>query len=256
MFRTIAKKLFSRDHKTIKLAALMLLAPLTMAPECEVGDDDDDEEEEEGRGPTYAAMEDVCALNQGPFSTTIDNPWFPLPVGKVSRLEGVEGTVQLAVLITVLDETVDVGGVQARVVEERETEDGELVEVSRNFFAQAPDGTVCYFGEDVDIYEAGNVVAHDGAWRAGGDNRPGIIMPANPKPGMSYAQEIAPGVAEDHADHIAQGETITVTAGTFTETLRTREWTPLEPNETSIKAYAQGVGLIVDDSIVLVSTTP
>ncbi len=44
--------------------------------------------------------------------------------------------------------------------------------------------------------------------------------------------------------------------GTFTDTLRTREWTPLEPNETSIKAYAKGVGLIVDDSAVLVTTSP
>jgi hypothetical protein len=255
MFKKILTELFRRDRATLKLGALMLLAPLTMAPECEVGDDDDDDEEEEC-GPTLAAIEDVCALERGPFSTNIDNPWFPLPVGKVSRLEGVEGTTPLAVLITVLDQTEDVGGVVTRVVEERETEDGELIEVSRNFFAQAPDGTVCYFGEDVDIYEAGEIVSHDGAWRAGGELLPGIIMPADPRPGMSYAQEIAPGIAEDHADHIAQNEEISVTAGTFTETLRTREWTPLEPNETSIKAYAHGVGLIIDDAIVLVSTTP
>jgi hypothetical protein len=203
-----------------------------------------------------ASVEEICALDRGPFSLAIDNPWFPLPVGKVSVLEGLEAGAPLTVEVRVLDETEEIAGVTTRVVEERETEDGELVEVSRNFFAQASDGTVCYFGEDVDIYEAGAVVAHDGAWRAGGQNRPGIIMPPDPVPGMSYAQELAPGVAEDHADHIAEDDEITVTAGKFTDTIRTREWTPLEPNDTSLKSYAKGVGMIVDDVVVLSSTTP
>jgi hypothetical protein len=48
--------------------------------------------------------------------------------------------------------------------------DEELIEISRNYFAQtqtgpAP-GTVCYFGENVDIYEDGEIVSHEGAWRA------------------------------------------------------------------------------------------
>jgi hypothetical protein len=205
---------------------------------------------------TLASMEAICALDRGPFSLTIDNPFFPLPVGKTTLLEGTEAGALLTVEITVLDETEVVEGVTTRVVQERETEDGELVEISRNFFAQAPDGTVCYFGEDVDIYEGGAVVAHDGAWRAGGENRPGIIMPASPEPGMSYAQEIAPGLAEDHADHIAEGEEIQLPGGTFTDTIRTREWTPLEPNDTSLKSYARGIGMIVDDVVVLKSPSP
>lgn len=46
----------------------------------------------------------------------------------------------------------------ARVMEERETEDGELVEVSRNFVADCfPSHDVYYFGEGVDIYEDGEV---------------------------------------------------------------------------------------------------
>ena len=38
-------------------------------------------------------------------------------------------------IITVLDETKDVYGVTTRVVEEREWKNGELYEVSRNFYA-------------------------------------------------------------------------------------------------------------------------
>ena len=55
-------------------------------------------------------------------------------------------------VITPLDQTEDVAGVATRVMEERESQDGVLIEVSWNFLAQTPDGTVCYFGEDVDLY--------------------------------------------------------------------------------------------------------
>jgi hypothetical protein len=195
----------------------------------------------------------ICDPSAGPFSLEITNPYFPLPVGQVWLLRGVEDGVNLRLRIRVLNETEDVAGVTTRVVEEREWEDGEIIEISRNFFVQAPDGTVCYYGEDVDIYENGQVVSHEGAWRAGeDDNLPGIIMPANPAEGMSYAQEVAPGIAEDQAEIVSIGETVTVPAGTFENTLFTRETTPLEPGSESLKYYAPGVGIIVDDVVELV----
>jgi hypothetical protein len=95
----------------------------------------------------------VCDPGAGPFSLTIDNPFMPLTVGKVSVLEGNEGSTAVHLGITVLNEKEIITGVETRVVEERETHDGVLVEVSRNFFVQSPDGTVCYFGEDVDMYD-------------------------------------------------------------------------------------------------------
>jgi hypothetical protein len=198
----------------------------------------------------------ICDPDAGPFSLEITNPYFPLPVGKAWLLEGVEDGANLRLRIRVLNQTEVVAGVTTRVVEEREWEDGELIEVSRNFFVQAPDGTVCYYGEDVDIYENGQVVSHEGAWRAGeGDNLPGIIMPGNPAEGMTYPQEVAPGVAEDRAEIVSIGETVTVPAGTFENTLLTHETNPLEPGSESIKYYAPGVGLIVDDVFELVRMT-
>lgn len=197
----------------------------------------------------------VCAPDAGPFTLAIDNPFFPLPVGLKLVLEGDDGGATVRLEITVLDETETVAGVETRVVEERETEDGELVEVSRNFFVQAPDGTVCYYGEDVDIYDGGEVVSHEGAWRAGeGTNRPGIIMPAAPAVGQVYDQESAPGVAEDFATITAIGATVEVPAGTFTDTVLTTEGSHIEPG-TSDKAYARGVGLIVDDAVRLLSSS-
>lgn len=197
----------------------------------------------------------VCAPDSGPFSLNIDNEWFPLPVGQKWVLEGEDEGVTIRVEITVLDETQDIAGVTTRVVEEAEYEDDEVVEVSRNFFVQAPDGTVCYYGEDVDIYENGEVVSHEGSWRAGeGKNMPGIIMPADPKVGMIFHQEYAPGIAEDMCEIMAFGETVDTPAGEFTDTMRTQDWNPLEdPDEKDIKYYARGVGLIVDENLKLTS---
>lgn len=93
-------------------------------------------------------------------------------------------------------------GTQTRVIEEREIENGELVEVSRNYFAVCkPSNDVYYFGEDVDDYENGEIVSHPGAWLAGIDgDKAGMIMPGKVQVGLKHYQEIAPGIAEDRAE--------------------------------------------------------
>jgi hypothetical protein len=201
----------------------------------------------------------VCAPEAGPFSAAIDHPFFFLPVGTQWILQGEEEDdgelVQIRVEITSLDETEVVAGVTTRVVEEREFEDGELIEVSRNFFVRNAEGTVCYYGEDVDIYEDGEIVSHEGAWRAGVSGAlPGILIPANPQVGQMFQQEVAPGVAEDRAVQVAAGETVEVPFGTFSDTIRYEESSPLDTG-TSEKIYARGVGLLVDDEIERVSVT-
>ena len=188
-----------------------------------------------------------CDPKAGGFSLDIDNEFFPLPVGHRVTLEGEEGSAHLVVRITSLDETETVAGVETRVVEEFESKDGNVVEISRNFFAQAEDGTVCYFGEDVDIYDgAGNVTSHSGSWRAGVDaNRPGIFMLPSLEVGIAFQQEIAPGIAEDQSQVIAVGERTEVPAGTFEDTATLRDGSPLDGG-TGDKIYARGIGLIVD----------
>src|SRR5262249_20202320 len=149
-------------------------------------------------------------------------------LGRTLVLDGSENGAVVHLEITALDQTEVISGVTTRVVQERETHDGALVEISRNFFAQAPGGSVCYFGEDVDLYQGGVIVGHEGQWRAGGGTRAGIVMPPNPMVGVVYQQEDAPGIAEDRARITQMDQTVTVPAGTFTDTLRTRECTPLE----------------------------
>ncbi len=135
------------------------------------------------------------------------------------------------------------------IIEEREAEDGELVEISRNFFSTCyPARDVYYFGEEVDIYEDGEVVSHDGAWLAGRHGAlPGIIVPDSAfLVGTRYFQELAPGVALDRVEHVATNLEVNVPAGTFKGCIKTRETSPLEPGAESIKFYCPGVGLVID----------
>ncbi|MGH7340605.1 MAG: hypothetical protein ACREKH_08965, partial [Candidatus Rokuibacteriota bacterium] len=133
---------------------------------------------------------DTFQIERCTFATRGRNPYFILIPGHRLELEGDDEGVLVRVVITVLDETLTVDGVQTRVVEERETEDGELIEVSRNYFAVCTETeSVFYFGEDVDIYKNGVVDSHDGAWRAGiAGARPGVIMPGLNLVGARYFQ--------------------------------------------------------------------
>src|SRR5262245_54108196 len=65
------------------------------------------------------------------LSSTGRNNFFVLEPGYQLVLEDDKERL----VITVLNETKKVDGVETRVVEERETNDGQLVEVSRNYFA-------------------------------------------------------------------------------------------------------------------------
>lgn len=141
----------------------------------------------------------------------------------------------------------------ARVMEERETENGKLVEVSRNFVADCfPSHDVYYFGEEVDIYEGGEIVDHEGEWLAGRRGaKQGILMPEDGfMVGSRYFQEVAPGVAMDRAEHKRAGFSVRVPAGKFDDCVEIEETSPLEAG-TSTKVYCRDVGLVKDDDVEL-----
>jgi hypothetical protein len=187
------------------------------------------------------------------FATTGRNPYFILQPGYELVLEGEEDGDLVQVVITVLDETKVINGIETRVVRERETANGELVEISKNYFAICKrTNSVFYFGEDVNIYEDGEIVSHDGAWRAGVNGaRAGIIMPGTILIGARYFNEIAPGVALDRAEIIRLNSTVATPFDTFTNVLFIRETTPLEPG-VSLKYYVPGIGLIKDGPAELI----
>jgi hypothetical protein len=182
--------------------------------------------------------------------TTGRNPYFILEPGYQLVLEEDDEKLH----ITVLDETKVVDGVTTRVVEEREWKNGALYEVSRNYFAMCEaTKDVFYFGEDVDFYENGKVVKHDGSWLAGQNgNKAGLFMAGTPKVGMKYYQEMAPGVAMDRAEIVSLSDTCKTPAGTFRNCLKVQESTALDANEREYKYYAPGIGLLRDQDLRLV----
>ncbi|MCA9291402.1 MAG: hypothetical protein KDA25_09750 [Phycisphaerales bacterium] len=195
--------------------------------------------------PGDDAWASTFAVDRADLGPSGRNPYFVLVPGHRVRL--VDAADEVEVIITVLDATEIVDGVTTRVVEERETAHGSLVEVSRNFFAvDRRTNDVYYFGEDVDLYTDGAITGHDGAWRSGVDGaRFGLLMPAGPRVGQKHYQEIAPDVAMDRAEVVDLAATLETPLHPFTYVVHVRETSPLERG-ASLKWYAPGIGLIGD----------
>jgi hypothetical protein len=176
----------------------------------------------------------------------LDNAYWPMAVGSrwvYTETDG-EGNEQ-KVEVTVLDQTKEILGIQATVVHDVVSQDGETVEDTFDWYAQDSFGNLWYLGEDTKEYENGKVVSTEGSWQAGVDGaQAGIIMPADPQVGMAYRQEWYAGHAEDNAEVLSLDEHVAVPTGTYDQVLKTRETTPLEPDVIEEKAYARGVGEI------------
>jgi hypothetical protein len=199
------------------------------------------------------AFQETFPVDPADLVSTGRNPYFILEPGYTLYFTGREGSARVDLRIAVLAETMSVAGVETRVVEERETANGSLREVSRNYFAiSRATADVYYFGEEVDLYKHGKIVSHEGSWLAGqGTNRFGLAMPAAPRIGQRYYQEIAPKVAMDRAEVVSLTGTMKTPAGTFDRVLKIEETTPREPGVKEYKSYAPEIGLIRDGGLRL-----
>ncbi len=181
------------------------------------------------------------------FTTEIDNPYFPLVPGTrwTYRETALEGEMEVVVIAT--DTTRQIAnGVTALVVRDTVTLDGEIVEDTFDWYAQDKDGNVWYLGEDTAEFENGEIVSTSGSFEAGVDGAlPGIVMPANPAPGMKYRQEYYRGEAEDNGEVLAVHEMADVPFGHFEELVLTKDTISIEPDVLSYKLYASGIGVIL-----------
>jgi hypothetical protein len=186
-------------------------------------------------------------LDPADFSVSIDNPYWPMSPGTkwVYSETDTKGTNQ-KVVVEVTDETKMIAnGIEARVVRDTVTENGAPVEITDDWYAQDKAGNIWYLGEHVTNYKNGKVVGHGGSFEAGVDGaQPGIAMPADPDPGLSYRQEYYKGEAEDKAAVITIGEErVQVPLGYFDKSvLMTRDLVPTEPKVQELKFYAPNVG--------------
>jgi hypothetical protein len=181
------------------------------------------------------------------FVARIDNPYLPYEPGTRFRFEGVRGTTRQTDDQVVLRRTKRILGVTCTVVRDTVSERGRAVERTYDWYAQDRDGNVWYMGEDSFERSNGRFVKAGDSWQSGVDGaQPGIIMPADPRPGDAYRQEYyPPGKALDQARVLRRDARLTVRYGRFERVLVTSEFSPLEP-QTERKYYARGVGEIAE----------
>jgi hypothetical protein len=181
------------------------------------------------------------------FTAEIDNPYWPMRVGStwVYREVDPEGGSQ-RVEVTVTKKTKKIDGIEARVVHDVVTEDGEVIEDTFDWYAQDKDGNIWYLGEDTKEFENGKVVTTEGSWEHGVDGaQAGVLLPAEPRVGLTYRQEYYEGEAEDRAEVLSLDERVQVPFGMFQQCLKTKDTTPLEPDVLEHKFYAKGMGPVL-----------
>lgn len=208
-------------------------------------------EEREEPGSSWSTELTVA---KGDLASNGRNPYFILEPGYKLILEGGDARTT----ITVTDETRIIDGVETRVVEDCQTHDGELIEICRTYFAvsQKTHDVFC-LGEDVDIYLAGCVVAHDGSWITGIDGATGsLVLPGQPRLRVTRYEEAAVEVREgplNRVEVVGLGITVVTPAGEFKNCLRIMEASRTAPVNIVHKYYCPGVGLVQADDMKLIT---
>lgn len=196
------------------------------------------------------------AFDSANFVSPMDNLYFPKAIGAtyVYRAETEDELIWNEITVTSGIELIM--GVACTVVYDVEwisVDDGNtwiIAEDTDDWYAWDNDGNVWYFGEatikhlyDDDWNFIGT--STEGSWKAGEDDAlPGIVMLADPMPGMSYQQEYYEDVAEDMGKVLRFNASVSVEYGDYDDCLKTKEWTPLAPGEIEHKYYAPGIGLV------------
>jgi hypothetical protein len=145
-------------------------------------------------------------------SAEITNPLFPVSRQASVLFLGEVGGLPFRTEVTLLPETRIVAweGQEVEVAVSQYTAylDGKITEVAIDLYAQADDGSVWYFGEDVFDFRDGAIVVTEGTWRAGRDGPAAMIMPADPQVGNVYRPENAPGFVFEEVTTAQVGQTV------------------------------------------------
>ena len=179
----------------------------------------------------------------------IDNKYFPLKPGTTFIYKGAQEGNPTRDTIAVTKEVKVIAGVTTRVTHDTLYVKGVLTEFTDDWYAQDDAGNVWYMGEfTTDLTNKEN--PHEGSWEAGVNGaKAGIIMETQPKVGDTYQQEFAKGVAEDKATVLSLNEKVCVPYGCFSNVLKTKDFSPLEPSIVENKFYAQNTGDIREVSV-------
>jgi hypothetical protein len=144
--------------------------------------------------------------------TNITNPLFPVSdQASVLLLGHVDGK-PFRTEVTLLPETriIEWEGLQVEVVVSQYNAflGGSIEEVAYDLYAQADDGSVWYFGEEVSDFRDGALIVTEGTWLAGRDGPAAMIMPGDPQVGDVYRTENAPGFVFEEVTVKSVGESL------------------------------------------------
>jgi len=197
------------------------------------------------RAPNYHPP--VVFSNPG----AVTNAFLPYAQFKQDVLVGTEGGKPARVVRTRMPGTkrfmVQGKPVEAIIVADSGWLGGELEEVALDYYAQSDQGDVYYLGEDVDNYENGKVVNHEGSWLYGVHTRTlGMMFPATPRVGQRYRPEEVPKITREDDEVMSVTEMVTVPAGTFHNCVRVKE--TLSDGVVEFKLYCPNVGIVREGS--------
>jgi hypothetical protein len=186
-------------------------------------------------------------LDPAEFTAEIDHPYWPMKPGtRWTYREAEDGEVKEVVVVVTTQTKKIANGVTARVVRDTVRVDGSIIEDTFDWYAQDAKGNLWYLGEDTAEFEDGKITSRDGSFEAGRDGAlPGIMLPADPAPGMRYRQEYYKGEAEDNGEVLSTAEMAEVPAGLYRGALLTKDTITIEPDVQEYKLYAKGVGPVL-----------
>lgn len=203
--------------------------------------------------PSGARMDSRSARAHEPdirnanFSHPVRNPYFPLRPGMVFRYRGTDEGEHFREVVRVTHQKKLIVGIRATVVKDvLRRANGTLAEKTHDWYAADGHGNIWYLGENTATYDRhGNLQSREGSWQAGRKGAvAGIIMPARPRPTQAFRQEFWRGHAEDQAWLVQRGFKTKVPYGTVKRSLRSLEWSRLEPGVVSLKVYGPGLGIV------------
>ena len=173
----------------------------------------------------------------------IDNKYLPLNPGTTMIFNGTSDGDPTRDIFVVTNDTKEIAGITTRVIHDDGYVKSDHEETTNDWFAQDDSGNVWYMGEfTTDLSNKGS---HEGSWEAGVKGaKAGIVMEAEPKVGDTYNQEFAKGSAEDKGTILSLNEKLCVPYGCFSNVLKTKDFSPLEPDIVENKYYAQNIGEI------------
>src|SRR5215212_8246882 len=176
--------------------------------------------------------------------TNVTNPLFPVSKQDSVLMVGHVDGKPFRTEVTLLPETriVEWQGQRIETLVSQYTAylGGRIQEVAYDLYAQANDGSVWYFGEDVADFEDGAIVTKEGTWIVGKDGPAAMIMPADPKVGDAYRTENTPGIAFEEVTVKAVGKTLDGPLGPVKGGLQAEELHM--DGKTEGKTFAPGYG--------------